>query len=188
MARRRLTRIAADSLTRRSFLQRAGATGATLFGAPLLSAISAARAGAATTPIRNVIISCQENRSFDHYFGYAPQVQAAGFGPPAGYTQPDADGNPHAPFEFTSLTTDDPPHYWSAVHDQWNGGAMDGFFKSSADNLGDGNAAIGYYTATELPFYYSLLDNSALVATTSVRCSGRPGRIASTSRRARRAA
>jgi phospholipase C len=29
---------------------------------------------------------------------------------------------------------------------------MDGFFKSS------GNAAIGFYTATELPFYYSLFD------------------------------
>jgi phospholipase C len=164
MARTVLTRAAGDTLTRRSFLQRAGATGATLFGAPLLSAISTGRAGAATTPIRNVIISCQENRSFDHYFGYAPQVQVAGFGPPAGYVQPDVDGNPHAPFEFTSLTTADPPHFWSAVHDQWNGGAMDGFYKSSAQWVGDGNAAIGYYTATQLPFYYDLFNDSALVA------------------------
>ena len=27
-------------------------------------------------------MSYQENRSFDHYFGFAPQVQAAGFDPP----------------------------------------------------------------------------------------------------------
>ena len=116
------------------------------------------------TPIRQVMISCAENRSFDHYFGYAPQVQAAGFGPPPGYSQPDADGNPHFPFEFTSLETPDPPHDWNAVHAQWNGGAMDGFYKSSAAAIGDGDAAMGYYTAAELPFYYSLLDDSALVA------------------------
>ena len=31
-------------------------------------------------------------------------------------------------------------------------------------SIGDGDAAMGYYTATQLPFYYSLLDDSALVA------------------------
>jgi phospholipase C len=36
---------------------------------------------AADTPIEN-LVSCQENRSFDHYFDFAPQVQAAGFDPP----------------------------------------------------------------------------------------------------------
>jgi hypothetical protein len=36
--------------------------------------------------------SCQENRSFDHYFGFAPGVQARGFGPPAGFAQPDGVG------------------------------------------------------------------------------------------------
>jgi phospholipase C len=65
-----------------------------------------------STPIEHLVIACQENRSFDHYFGYAPQVQAAGFGPSAGYFQPDAGGGKHTPFEFTSLTTPDPPHSW----------------------------------------------------------------------------
>jgi phospholipase C len=50
------------------------------------------------------------------------------------------------------------------VHDQWHGGAMDGFYTSSAAALSNGDAAIGYYTAAELPFYCSLLDDSALVA------------------------
>ena len=29
------------------------------------------------------LVSMQENRSFDHYYGFAPQVQAARFRPPA---------------------------------------------------------------------------------------------------------
>jgi phospholipase C len=152
-------------LTRRRFIKGTGAV-AILGGSLYATAPAAARArrvAQADTPIGQVMISCAENRSFDHYFGYAPQVQAAGLGPPPGYSQPDADGNPHFPFEFTSLTTPDPPHGWNAVHEQWNGGAMDGFYKSSAASIGDGDAAIGYYTAAELPFYYSLLEDSALL-------------------------
>ncbi len=151
--------------TRRTFIKRTGAV-ALLGGSLYATAPAAARArqvAQADTPLRHVMISCAENRSFDHYFGYAPQVQAAGFGPPAGYSQPDAGGVPHEPFEFTALETADPPHGWDAVHEQWNGGAMDGFFTSSQEALGDGDAAIGYYTAAEIPFYYSLLDDSALV-------------------------
>src|SRR5262249_18554168 len=57
-----------------------------------------------------VIISCQENRSFDHYFGYAPQVQTAGLGPPRDYSQPDGMGGMVRPYEFTSLSTPDIDH------------------------------------------------------------------------------
>jgi phospholipase C len=155
-------------LTRRTFLRRAGAGAVTVLGGSLYATAPAAararRVQKVETPLGHVIIDCQENRSFDHYFGYAPQVQAAGFGPPEGYSQPDAAGNRHYPFEFTALSTPDPPHSWDAVHEQWNGGAMDGFYKSSAARIGDGDAAIGYYTAAEIPFYYSLFDDSALVA------------------------
>jgi phospholipase C len=155
-------------VTRRSFIKGTGAGAVAVLGGSLyLTAPAAARArrvAQADTPIRHVMISCAENRSFDHYFGYADPVREAGFGPPPGYFQPDAGGNPHYPFEFTSLTTPDPPHGWNAVHAQWNGGAMDGFYKSSQEALGDGDAALGFYTAAELPFYYSLLDDSALLA------------------------
>jgi phospholipase C len=156
------------SVTRRTFVKGSGAGVVALLGGSLYATAPAAararRTANAATPLETIVISCQENRSFDHYYGYAPQVQAAGFGPPPGYSQPDADGNPHEPFEFTALQTADPPHDWGSVHDQWNGGAMDGFYKSSQAALGDGDAAIGYYTAAEIPFYYSLLDDSALVA------------------------
>ncbi|MDX6486628.1 MAG: phospholipase [Gaiellaceae bacterium] len=157
-----------DALTRRDFLAKTGAAGVAVAGGTLWATAPAAararRLGRPKAPLRHVVISCQENRSFDHYFGYAPQVQARGFGPPPGYTQPDAAGGRHAPFELALPRSVDPPHYWSAVHDQVNGGRMDGFFKSAQDNTGNGNDAIPYYTARELPYYYSLFDQAGLCA------------------------
>src|SRR5262249_27294858 len=152
--------------TGRTFLGRAGAAGIAVAGGRLwATAPAAAQARRATkvdTPIEHLVIACQENRSYDHYFGTA--LGPAGFGPPSGYFQPDSGGGKHFPFEFTSLTTPDPPHSWNAVHQQYDGGAMDGFWQTAQDDIGNGDAAIGYYTARELPFYYSLLGDSALNA------------------------
>jgi phospholipase C len=154
--------------SRRTFLKGAGAAGIAVAGGTLWSTAPAAaqarRVAAVDTPIEHLVIACQENRSFDHYYGYAPAVQAAGFGPPTGYFQPDSGGGQHFPFEFASLSTPDPPHSWTAVHEQYDGGAMDGFWQTAQNDIGNGDAAIGYYTASELPFYYSLFGNSALCA------------------------
>ena len=160
-----------DRLTRRTLLHRAAIAGAALAGVPELTGKKPKRkrrhkprppkpAG----PIQHVVVSCQENRSFDHYFGYAPEAQAAGFGPPAGYVQPGASGAGHAPFELTALATPDPPHFWANAHAQFDGGRMDGFFTQAESATGDGRNAIGYYTANELPYYYGLLADSALCA------------------------
>jgi phospholipase C len=157
-----------DELTRRTFLKRAGAAGVAVAGGTLwATAPAAARArkyGKHQGPIRHLVVSCQENRSFDHYYGYAPQVQAAGFGPPPGYTQPDAAGVGHAPYELTALRSVDPPHSWRSVHAQYNGGQMDGFYRAAATATGNGANAIPYYTANELPFYYGLFESSTLCA------------------------
>jgi phospholipase C len=156
-----------QGLTRRALLKRGGAAGVAILGGTLWAtapAAARARARRSASPIKTLVISCQENRSFDHYYGYAEQVQQAGFGPPPGYFQPDSSGGKHYPFEFTALSTPDPPHYWEAVHAQVDAGAMDGFWQSCQDNIGDGDAAIGYYTANELPFYYSLFDTATLPA------------------------
>jgi phospholipase C len=101
-----------------------------------------------------VVISCQENRSFDHYYGFAPFVGT--YGVPDGYFQPDGNGGQVLPYEFTSLTTNDIGHSWGVVHDEWDAGAMDGFYTT------DGIDCMGYYTAAELPFYYSLFRDSTL--------------------------
>jgi phospholipase C len=113
----------------------------------------------APTPIEHIIVCCQENHSTDSYYGtYAGMP--AGFGIPAGYTQPDGQGGTVAPSHFTNLTTDgiDPNHDWDAIHYEYNNGAMDGFYTT------DGIASMGYYTAADLPYYYSLLADYTLCA------------------------
>jgi phospholipase C len=151
---------ATSEVDRRTFLKGAGTLGAAAVSGPFLSKnwalLSAGRSGPATTPIEQVIISCQENRSFDHYFGYAPFVGSHGV--PSGYSQPDGAGGSVVPYRFTDLSTPDVPHSWSDIHEQWNGGAMDGFYTNA------GIWAMGYYTAEELPFYYSLFDEFTLCA------------------------
>jgi phospholipase C len=145
-------------LTRRSFLKVAGATSGAALGGGLLATTplvrSAKAAAPADTPLEHVIISCQENRSFDQYFGYAPWVGP--YGPPTGYAQPDGHGGWIEPYHFDSLSTPDVPHGWNAIHAQWNGGAMDGFYTNA------GIWSMGYYTAQDLPFYYSLFEDSTL--------------------------
>jgi phospholipase C len=146
---------------RRTFLRGAGALGVAvpvLSGTRALARVTAspraARAAAGVTPLEHVIIDCQENRSFDHYYGFAPFVGSSGV--PPGYSQPDGMGGTVAPFEFTSLSTPDIGHSWSAVHSEWDSGKMDGFYTT------DGINCMGYYTAAELPYYYSLFNDFTL--------------------------
>src|SRR3954470_23933295 len=93
-----------QGVTRRAFLRRSGAAGVALLGGTVwATAPTAARArrdgaGGADAPIRNLVICSQENRSFDHYFGFAPEVQRRGFGPPRGFSQPDEAGVAHPVF------------------------------------------------------------------------------------------
>ena len=112
-----------------------------------------------SSPIQHIIVCCQENHSFDSYFGSYSGLPA-GFGIPAGYTQPDGAGGTVAPFHFTNLTTDgiDPSHNWDAIHSEWDNGRMDGFYTTN------GTGAMGYYDATDLPYYYSLFSQFTLCA------------------------
>jgi len=154
---------------RRDFLREIGALGAvgmTGVAGPVLagtrtvasrtSTTRSARATTPVTPLQHVIIDCQENRSFDHYYGFAPFAGSTGV--PDGYSQPDGNGGAVKPFELTSLSTPDIGHSWSAVHSEWNAGKMDGFCTT------DGINCMGYYPATELPYYYSLFDDFTLCA------------------------
>ena len=114
---------------------------------------------AAASAIQHVIVCCQENHSFDHYFGSYPGLPA-GYGIPAGFTQPDGSGGTVAPYHFTTLTDDgyDPYHNWNSIHSEWNQGKMDGFYTTN------GIGAMGYYDSRDLPYYYSLFPSSALCA------------------------
>src|SRR5712692_1234300 len=104
--------------------------------------------------INHVLIACQENRSFDEYFGYYPR--AGKFGIPASYSQPDGKGGIVRPHHFTSPSSPDTAHSWQAIHGEWNNGAMNGF------EITDGTGALGYYDGADLPYYYALADSFTL--------------------------
>ena len=104
--------------------------------------------------IKHVIIACQENHTFDEYFGHYPR--AGKFGIPSNYSQPDGAGGVVKPHHFSSSTSQDIDHSWQAIHDEWNNGAMNGFFTTNGAN------ALGYYDGTDLPYYYALADSFTL--------------------------
>ena len=62
---------------------------------------------------------------------------------------------------------DDPNHSWSGSHFAWNQGKNDGFVLASAGandpggNDPTGSRAMGYYDASDLPFYYQLASTFA---------------------------
>ncbi len=120
-----------------------------------------------------MVISCQENRSFDHYFGYAPWIGS--YGPPPDWSQPDGQGGSVQPYRFTALSTPDIGHSWAAVHGEWNGAAMNGFYTT------DGVNCMGYYTAQELGYYYSLFHKFTLCVNYFCSVLGPPTPTGSTS-------
>src|SRR5258708_28044349 len=83
-----------ERINRRTFLTGAAALGAAAAAGPVLSTGRAVAGGisrpAGVTPIEHVIIDCQENRSFDHYYGFAPFAGSYRVSP--GYSQPHGQG------------------------------------------------------------------------------------------------
>jgi phospholipase C len=113
-------------------------------------------------PIDHVVVLMQENRSFDHYFGRLGHG-AEGF--PSDASNPDPlGGEPIRPFH-QRMTCDvaDVAHSWNASHQQWNGGAMDGFTATNV-HPADPSArrAMSYYTKKELNYYFKLYRTFAI--------------------------
>jgi phospholipase C len=102
------------------------------------------------TAIQHVLIACQENRTFDTYFGYYPK--AGSFGVPANYSVPDGSGGSVSPQHATQDTTADISHSWASIHNEWDNGQMDGFVTT------DGTGTMIYYDNSDLPYYYALAD------------------------------
>jgi phospholipase C len=155
------------SISRRTFLTGAGVLGAAtavLASAPARAGTNRAlprqlgspSGGPSGIPIEHIIVDCQENHSFDNYFGFAPLVLAGSYGVPPSYGQPGAHGAFITPYHFKTTSSPDIGHNWIAMHQEYNGGKMDGFYRT------DGINCMGYYTQQDLPFYYSLFVDSTL--------------------------
>lgn len=108
----------------------------------------------AANPINHVLIACQENHTFDQYFGYYPR--AGKFGIPANYSQPDGSGGTVQPHHFSFPISNNPSHSWQDIHGEWDNGAMDGFYTT------DGSTAMGYYDGSDLSYYYGLANSFTL--------------------------
>jgi phospholipase C len=174
-------------LTRRDVL-RAGAAAGVLAGLDTLAAPSRALERVLAAPrtcgvlddIEHVVIFINENRSFDSYYGTYRGVR--GFGDRKAQLLPDGSGKtvfaqpfpgeagePYGghllPFHFDTKNggecVNDISHAWTAMHQSWNGGAMDGFLSVhlETDGLRDGPNTMGYYTREDLPFFHALADN-----------------------------
>ncbi len=143
----------ATKTSRRSFLYGLGAASASAGLLPQRQVTRRARA-TVTTPLQNIIVACQENRSFDHYFGYYPGVGS--FGVPANFSQPNGTGGRVRPYHLGASITSDPTHEWPNIHGEWDNGKMDGFYTT------DGKIAMGYYNANDLSYYYSLAQSFTL--------------------------
>jgi phospholipase C len=118
----------------------------------------------ARIPIRHIVVMMKENRSFDHLFGGLRAMQPDAEVFPDGFTNPDKTGAAVAPFHLaTTCVGHDPDHQWAAMHAQIDGGRMDGYITSAANTTGsDGHFALGYYEASDLPFYYFLASTYAV--------------------------
>lgn len=121
--------------------------------------------GPVATPVEHVVIVMRENRSFDQYFGSLSRFGQPDVAPwPDSYSNLDPSGAEVKPSHLTSTCYPlDPPHQWTAMHAQWNNGAMDGFAKSAgAGTSSDGHFALGYFEESDLPFYYFLAKTYAI--------------------------
>jgi len=145
-----------SGVSRRGFLQSASAL--TLGGlvSESLRAQRRSAAGSSSYPIKNVLLCCNENRSFDHYYGYASF--AGSYGVPSGYQQPDGNGGFVTPHHLPLPVCQSPAHDWATIHAEWDNGKLDGFYTAN------GSIALGYYTQRDLPFYYSLFPKYTLCA------------------------
>src|SRR5712691_9883353 len=150
---------------RRDFLRgAAAASGAALLGraAPSVGAgVLTDDKGLSSLPppqrsgIEHIVVVMMENRSFDHYLGWLPNAD----GRQAGLTYLDGAGTAHpthplAP-DFTGCSHPDPDHSYAGGRVQRDGGAMDGFLRSGAND----EYAIGFYVEEDRPFYSALARN-----------------------------
>ena len=110
--------------------------------------------------IEHIVVVMQENHSYDSYFGMLGRgdgfkLDAQGL-PLA--SNPDVHGNSVRAFHMASTCQSHSlSQNWNSSHIQWNNGKLDGFVRSPS-----GAAAMGYWDAADLPFYYGLANTFPL--------------------------
>ncbi len=147
-------------MKRRDLLRTAG----TLASAAALSKVlpgcssdSSPKAG----KIDTLVYVMMENRSYDHALGGRALLEGkAGDGLTAAMSNPDANGNPVAPWPsgVNNMCVPDPPHSWTAAHAQWNSGAMNGFVTQYQDSHAGGIGTMQFQARADMPISWALAD------------------------------
>ena len=144
----------------------------------VLRALAAPPACGSLTDIEHIVISIQENRSYDHYFGTyrggrgfadtsVRQPDLSSIFAQRGYSP--GPGGRLLPFRLDTTSTNaectsDVDHTWATQHLVLNGGANDNWLPAhiKSDGPAVGPSVMGYYTRDDLPFYYALADAFSL--------------------------
>lgn len=131
---------------------------------PFTSGTAAAATGGhrPTTPIHHFLVLMQENHTFDSYFGTYPGAD----GIPAGVCMP---VDPHRgpapcvrPFHIGHQSIVDLDHSESGARQELAKGKLNGFVLAQNMRTGDGRQAMGYYNASDIPFYWNVADRYVL--------------------------
>ena len=104
--------------------------------------------------IEHVVLVMMENRSFDHFLGWLPGAD----GRQAGLRYRNPIGNAVSTWHAgvtNGCGFSDPDHSYEGGRAQYDGGAMDGFLKDSANDM----YAVSYYEAADRPFMSQLALN-----------------------------
>ena len=150
-------------INRREWLKGAGAaSGAALFGGawcpareqfaepPLPSLPAPASCG-----IDHIVVVTMENRSFDHFLGWLPNVN----GTQAGLNFVDKSGQTHRTHslsgDFTGCPHPSPDHSYAGGRVEYDDAAMDGFLRAGSNDI----YSIGFYGEADIPFYGALARN-----------------------------
>ena len=149
---------------RRAAAATAAVIATALAAAPLAQGTAAAADGShlPSTPIHHFVVLMQENHTFDSYFGTYPGAD----GIPKGVCMPvDPASGPKPcvrPFHIGNQSIIDLDHSESSAIGDVDRGRMDGFVRAQNIRTGDGSQAMGYYDASDVPFYWNVADRYVL--------------------------
>ena len=153
---------------------------AAALGLVALAACGEARAQAAATPIKHLIVVFQENISFDHYFGTYPTAKnvagetpfQAAPGTPSvnGLTSALLEHNPNKanPYRLSpaQAVTCDMDHDYEAEQKAFDGGLMDKFVEYTSAYPGqkncEPNGVMGYYDGNTVTALWNYAQNFAM--------------------------
>lgn len=127
---------------------------------PTTGAVSIDRAAASR--IKHVFVIVQEGHSFDNYFGTFPGVVGISRNTSVPINPKNTAAGDVSSHQLSAVRTAPLDNSVGSAAQASDGGAMDGFVAAQAFHAADGPLAMGYYTAQEIPYYWTLARNYVL--------------------------